>query len=71
MSSFSCPHFDMEKDLCMKLRAECVPGRPGCVLRHNSEFAVPWEQRLCDKTRPIAPPVGEEYTALDSRGELK
>ncbi|MHB8898804.1 MAG: hypothetical protein ACYC6Y_08670 [Thermoguttaceae bacterium] len=33
----------------MKIRAECVPGRPGCVLRHNSVFAVPWELRLAEK----------------------
>jgi hypothetical protein len=69
MSSFSCPHFDMEKEYCMKLRADCVPGRPGCVLRHNSEFAVPWEQRLREKTLPVAPCAGPEYTAHGARGE--
>jgi hypothetical protein len=46
MSSFSCPHFDMDRDFCMKVRADCVPGRPGCVLRHNSVFAVPAEERI-------------------------
>jgi hypothetical protein len=49
MSSFSCPHFDLEDDWCTKLRTDCVPGRPGCVLRNNSVFAVPVEQRIREK----------------------
>ena len=44
MSSFSCASFDMEHDYCMRLRANCVPGRPSCVLSKNSVFAVPVEQ---------------------------
>lgn len=47
--TFSCPHFEMENDFCMKLQADCVPGRPGCVLRNNSVFAIPAEQRLREK----------------------
>ncbi len=46
MSSFSCPHFQMESDLCLRLHADCVPGRAGCVLRNNSLFAVPVEERI-------------------------
>jgi hypothetical protein len=49
MCSFSCPHYDMEKDFCLKLRTDCVPGRPGCVLCQNSVFAVPVEQRIREK----------------------
>ncbi len=49
MSSFSCPHFDMERDTCMRLDAPCVPGRLGCVLRRNSVFAVPVEERLAER----------------------
>ena len=49
MSSFSCPHFEMEKDYCLRLRTGCVPGRPGCVLRGNSVFAVPVEKRIRKK----------------------
>ena len=49
MSSFSCPNFQMERDYCMKLRTDCVPGRPGCVLSKNSVFAVPVEQRIREK----------------------
>ena len=46
MSSFSCPHYDHDRDDCLRLGAECVPGRPGCVLFGNSVFALPWEERL-------------------------
>lgn len=46
MSSFSCPHFEMEREYCMRLRTDCVPGRPGCVLAKNSVFAVPVEDRI-------------------------
>jgi len=49
MSSFSCPHYDSQTDDCVRLGAECVPGRPGCVLFGNSVFAVPWQQRLREK----------------------
>ena len=59
MSSFSCPHFDCCTDECRRVKAECVPGRPGCVLCKNSVFAVPWEERLAAKQRDrqIGPPT--------------
>lgn len=46
MSSFSCPHFDQADDYCDRVEADCVPGRPGCVLSRNSVFAIPVEQRI-------------------------
>jgi len=49
MSSFSCPHFQMENDYCQRLHTDCVPGRPGCVLCRNSVFAVPVEPRIREK----------------------
>jgi hypothetical protein len=49
MSSFSCPNFEMQRDYCMKLKTDCVPGRPGCVLARNSVFAVPAEVRIREK----------------------
>lgn len=49
MSSFSCPNFQCENEQCLKLRTDCVPGRPGCVLCKNSVFAVPVEERLREK----------------------
>jgi hypothetical protein len=49
MSSFSCSHFEMESDYCLRLHTDCVPGRPGCVLSKNSVFAVPVEERIHEK----------------------
>lgn len=46
MSSFSCPHFDMQRDYCLRLKTDCVPGRRGCVLQLNSVFAIPAEERV-------------------------
>lgn len=43
--SFSCPHFDPNRDACLRLRTDCVPGRPGCVIV-GATFAVPVEERL-------------------------
>lgn len=43
--TFTCPHFDPERDYCRLLKTDCVPGRRGCVLK-GSVFAVPPEQRL-------------------------
>ncbi|ACB77381.1 hypothetical protein [Opitutus terrae] len=44
--SFSCPHFRINDDYCLRLKTDCVPGRPGCVLGSKAVFAVPVEQRI-------------------------
>jgi hypothetical protein len=46
--SFSCPHYDPDRDACRLLKTDCVPGRRGCVLK-GSVFAVPVEQRLQER----------------------
>ena len=46
--TFSCPHFDVNRDACLLLKTDCVPGRRGCVLA-GSTFAVPVEQRLRER----------------------
>ena len=46
MSSFSCQHYNVHDETCRRVNADCVPGRPGCVLQHNSKFAIPIEERL-------------------------
>jgi len=46
--SFSCPHFDINRDGCLRLHKACVPGRPGCVLT-GAVFAVPVEQRIRER----------------------
>jgi len=51
--SFSCPHFDINRDHCVRTRAACVPGRPGCVLQHNSTFAVPPALRIEPEASPV------------------
>lgn len=48
MSSFSCPHIDLAESRCLRLRADCVPGRPGCVLGTKVRFAFPLEERLAN-----------------------
>lgn len=39
MSSFSCPHLDLEFNKCSRLQKDCIPGRTGCVLSGKVEFA--------------------------------
>jgi hypothetical protein len=51
MSSFSCPYVFSEDNNCLKLKTDCVPGRPGCVLANKFQFAVPVEQRLAEKDK--------------------
>jgi len=46
--SYSCPHFDIARDYCLRLKTDCIPGRPGCVLK-GSEFAVPASERVQEK----------------------
>jgi hypothetical protein len=46
--TFCCPHFDIEREACLRLKTDCVPGRPGCVLV-GSVFAVPVEERLKER----------------------
>lgn len=44
--SFACPHFDPAAEFCRRLNADCVPGRPGCVLAGQAVFAVPAADRI-------------------------
>jgi hypothetical protein len=53
MSSFSCPHIVSAENKCLKLKRDCVPGRPGCVLANRFQFAVPIEKRLVEKDSEI------------------
>ncbi|MFW6032847.1 MAG: hypothetical protein ACOCTI_05695 [Phycisphaeraceae bacterium] len=56
MSSWSCPHFDEQRDGCRRTNVDCVPGRKGCVLPGNLRFAVPPDQRMREKQRDQPPP---------------
>jgi hypothetical protein len=56
--SFSCPHYDFSGEgSCIRLEKPCVPGRPGCVLRRNSRFLVPVEERLEGESSKPHPPA--------------
>ncbi len=46
MSSFSCQFIDSEKSYCIRLKKDCIPGRPGCVLKGRFVFAIPAEKRM-------------------------
>lgn len=46
MSSFSCQFLDKNETFCVRLKTDCVPGRPGCVLKGRFVFAVPANKRI-------------------------
>lgn len=52
--SFSCPHFCPDEEHCLRLKTDCVPGRPGCVLPKTTGFAVSAEERVREKERERA-----------------
>jgi hypothetical protein len=47
--SFSCPHFCPDEEHCLRLKTDCVPGRPGCVLTGKTVFATPVEERIRER----------------------
>jgi len=46
MSSFSCQYIDSKESFCLRLKKDCIPGRPGCVLKGRFAFAVPAKNRI-------------------------
>lgn len=64
MSSWSCPHLDMQADWCRRLNAACVLGRKGCVLPRTLRFAKAPQARAGSSdgdTAPVTPPVPEPH----------
>ncbi|HYD83062.1 MAG TPA: hypothetical protein VEA63_03395 [Opitutus sp.] len=69
--SFSCPFYVPDGDYCLRLKTDCVPGRRGCVLPANTQYAVPAEVRVRAKEEekrqanrdvlPPWPPTGKGY----------
>jgi hypothetical protein len=51
MSSFSCQYIDSKESFCLRLNKDCIPGRPGCVLKGRFVFAVPAEKRIEEKLK--------------------
>ena len=60
--TFSCKNFDFNSDNCMKLKSECIPGRPGCVLEGRVTFSEEIERKLKKL---------EEKTALEKKRRQK
>jgi hypothetical protein len=52
--TFSCKNFDFNAENCMKLNSECIPGRPGCVLKGKVKFSEDIEKRLQELEAEIA-----------------
>jgi hypothetical protein len=46
--TFYCKNFDCNLNNCAMLHAECIPGRPGCVLAGKVKFSETIEERLRD-----------------------
>ena len=44
--TFSCKNFDFNLDNCRKLKTDCIPGRPGCVLEGKVKFSEEIHNRL-------------------------
>ena len=71
MSTFTCSHHNVPEDWCLLLKTDCVPGRPGCVLRGKSEFLFPAEERIRDEVARGTVAVkdlsrGEQFEAPDA-----
>jgi len=50
--TFHCKNYDINRDLCRKLKGDCVPGRKGCVL----EGRVAVSEELAEKIRELDAP---------------
>ena len=44
--TFSCRNYDFDHDNCAMLKADCIPGRPGCVLVGKVKFSEEITKRL-------------------------
>lgn len=64
--TFTCPHLRPDDEWCLLLKTDCVPGRPGCVLRKaGTVFLVPVEERI----RLAAEARAARERAAHARGE--
>lgn len=44
--TFSCKNFDFNAENCIKLKTDCIPGRPGCLLEGKVKFSEEIEKKL-------------------------
>ncbi|OKY75335.1 MAG: hypothetical protein BM485_08680 [Desulfobulbaceae bacterium DB1] len=52
--TFSCKNYDYNTDKCLKLHAECVPGRRGCVLEGRVAVSEELRKRLDELDKKAA-----------------
>jgi len=62
--SFSCPHFCPDEEHCLRLKTDCVPGRPGCVLGKKVVFATPVEERIRLKEEEKRQRAAENFASV-------
>jgi len=46
--TFSCKNLDFNTDHCLKLKTDCIMGRPGCVLEGRVVVSEEIEKKLKD-----------------------
>ena len=44
--TFSCKNYLYDTDSCKKLKSECIPGRPGCVLEGKIALSEDLQKRI-------------------------
>ncbi|MEK6196897.1 MAG: hypothetical protein N2B58_01820, partial [Desulfobacterales bacterium] len=44
----SCKNFDFNTEDCLKLKTDCIMGRPGCLLEGKVTFSEEIEKKLKD-----------------------
>jgi hypothetical protein len=44
--TFSCKNLDLNTGDCLKLKTECIMGRPGCLLEGKVAFSEEIEKKL-------------------------
>ena len=44
--TFACTNYDSNMDTCQKLKTECIPGRPGCVLEGKVKLSEELQRRI-------------------------
>lgn len=66
--TFSCKNYDFGTDGCNKLHADCIPGRPGCVLEGKVKVSENLAARLRDLAEKTGPrPSGKRREKRVSR----
>ncbi|MEW6594637.1 MAG: hypothetical protein AB1413_07190 [Thermodesulfobacteriota bacterium] len=44
--TFACTNYDYNTDKCQKLKTDCIPGRPGCVLEGKVRLSDELQKRI-------------------------